>query len=80
MIINSVQLTQKHLKSIKCSFKLELTKTNREHTNLNTGEIKRLLLVMADCKASNGQKAKREAVTEDMVSYIPSTVMSVNKG
>lgn len=47
---------------------------------MNTGEIKRLLLIMADCKASNGQKAKREAVTEDMVSYIPSTVMSFNKG
>lgn len=53
---------------------------NPELTNTNTRKIKRVLLIMPDCKASNGQKAKQEAVTDEMASHIQSAILGSRRG
>lgn len=53
---------------------------NPEHTNKNTRKIKTVLLIMPDCKASNGQEAKQEAVTDEMAGHIQSATLGSSRG
>jgi hypothetical protein len=57
------QLTEKHLKPNIPSSLSKLIRST-ENINTNPGKIKTLLLIVPNCKASNGQRAKREAMVE----------------
>lgn len=47
---------------------------------MSRGTIKRFLLITPDCKASNRQKAKQGAETEELASFTPlSAVLSVSR-